>query len=106
MNYTAFVDDNYHYMDKSERYEAGTYLTAEEAVEAAKQIVLRFLRSAYKPGETTKELYDQYVCFGEDPFIIGPSPLADFSAWDFAKSMCQVICEEEPTNLAPSPPTP
>ena len=37
MTYTVFVDDNFHYMDKDERYTHGLFETLEAAVEAAKK---------------------------------------------------------------------
>ncbi len=93
-------------MDEDERTEAGTYATAEEALEAAKEIVLRSLRWEYKPGMTGDELYSNYQDFGDDPFITGPDPRPDFSAWSYAKSMCQTICEEESRKHSPPPSAP
>ncbi|HEX4077749.1 MAG TPA: hypothetical protein VHX61_02590 [Rhizomicrobium sp.] len=40
MTYTVFVDDNYHYMDASERYTLGEFETLKAAVDACKLIVL------------------------------------------------------------------
>jgi hypothetical protein len=37
--YKVIVDDNFHYMDESERYEHGVFATAEEAIAACKRIV-------------------------------------------------------------------
>ena len=33
------VDDNYHYMDESERYQHGEFATLDAAIEAARKIV-------------------------------------------------------------------
>lgn len=44
MEYKVRVWDNFHYGDDDERYEAGTYHTFEQAVAAAKSIVLESLR--------------------------------------------------------------
>ena len=41
--YTVEVDDNYHYMNESERYTLGEYDTWEEALAAAKKVVDDFL---------------------------------------------------------------
>ena len=32
--YSVYVDDNYHYMDESERYKKGDYATLDEAIAA------------------------------------------------------------------------
>jgi len=37
--FKIFVDDNYHYMDKSERYEVGSYDSLEEAVNKCRELV-------------------------------------------------------------------
>jgi hypothetical protein len=50
MKYRVLVDDNYHYMDESERYELGEFDTLEEAVAACKKVVDAFLKDAYRPG--------------------------------------------------------
>ena len=39
MNYQVFIDDNFHYMDESERIIGKTYSTAGKAVAAAQLIV-------------------------------------------------------------------
>lgn len=48
--YTVKVDDNYHHMDESERYTAGTYGTLEEAVNKCKEITVESLRGFYEKG--------------------------------------------------------
>jgi len=93
MPYLLYVDDNYHYMDETERSLAGTFDTAEAALAKAKHIVDDFLNRAYKPGMSAEELYRGYVGFGEDPFIVcEDAPDVKFSAWDYAKKRCEVIC--------------
>jgi len=44
-------------------------------------------------GQTADELYEGYVTFGDDPFII-PTPTNKevFSAWNYAKRRCKEIC--------------
>jgi len=90
--YAVFVDDNYHYMDKSERYKCGDYDTLEAAVQVCQAIVDEFLKTAYKPGMSAEDLYKQYVGFGEDPFISGLG--ASFSAWTYAKQRCESLCAD------------
>ncbi|NIR63564.1 MAG: hypothetical protein GWN55_04270, partial [Phycisphaerae bacterium] len=50
MTFKVFVDDNFHYQDKSERYELGEFETFEAAVNTCKSIVDQYLTSAFKPG--------------------------------------------------------
>ena len=77
MKYIVMVDDNFHYMDESERYKAGEYDTYEEAEEKCREIVRRSV-------EESKYDFDNYTMFGDDPFIIG----GNFSAWEYAKRLC------------------
>jgi len=93
-SFELFVDDNYHYMDKSKRYSAGTFDSYDEAVAKAKGIVDEFLESAHEPGMTSWELYDGYVGFGEDPFIV-PACEPRFSAWSYARARCTEMCRDE-----------
>lgn len=88
--YTVLVDDNFHYMDESERYKYGTYATLEEAVQVCQAIVDVCLQRAYEPGMSPTVLYEGYVAAGEDPFIDGPG--ANFSAWSYAKLRCEALC--------------
>ena len=93
MTYTVRVDDNYHYMDSSERYTYGEFQTYEEALAACRSIVDQFLESSYQPGATADWLYAQYTSFGDDPFILGDEPDGRrFSAWTYAKERCAAIC--------------
>jgi hypothetical protein len=95
MAYRLLVDDNYHYMDESERYAVGEFSTLNAAIEAAKKIVDDYLLSAYKKGMTAQELCASYASFGEDPFIM-KTPIHEdgilFSARDFARLRCDEIC--------------
>jgi hypothetical protein len=87
------VGDNYHYMDESERYRAGEFASAEEAIECSRQIVDEYLASAYEEGMSSNDLWNSYKSFGEDPFILSVDvPEVRFSAWDYAKERCQVLC--------------
>jgi hypothetical protein len=95
--YRVFVDDNFHYMDEDERYELGVFGTIDEAVAACKGIVDRCLEAMLKPEATAAGLYEQYVNFGEDPYIKPDDPAAArvaFSAWDYAKERCQVLARD------------
>ena len=91
MTYKVYVDDNYHYQDKDRRYTHGEFDTLQAAVEAAKKIVDDGLLGDYRPGMSASELYDRYTMFGEDPWVSGPGT-KDFSAWEYAKSRCEILC--------------
>jgi len=93
--YAVFVDDNFHFMDESERYKLGEYDTCEEAVAVCKKIVDDFLNTGYKDGMSFKELYEGYTGFGEDPFIISDDEACFFSAWDYAKKRSAELCGGE-----------
>jgi hypothetical protein len=88
--YAVFVGDNFHYMREEEQYKSGDYTTLEEAVKKCKEIVDDFLDDKHKPGMLSDELYEQYVHFGEDPFIRGPK--SNFSAWEYARRRCDELC--------------
>ena len=103
MKYTVMVDDNFHYMDESERYTAGEFETADEAIAVAKKIVDDFLDTArtecqqkLESGErvTAEELHSQYCGFGEDPFIVSEDKSVTFSAWTYAEQRCEEIIRE------------
>lgn len=89
--YLVMVDDNFHYMDESERHTHAAYDTCEAAVAACRRIVDEFLARSHRSGMTAGELYDQYSSFGEDPFIAGDAG-GKFSAHDYAKQRCAEIC--------------
>lgn len=54
MNYIVYVDDNYHYMDESERYTLGEFTNCTEAIAAYHEIVDEFLESSYEEPATGK----------------------------------------------------
>ena len=94
--YKVYIDDNYHYMDESERSEVGSYNSLEKAIEKCKKITIRSLEGFYEKGITPEKLSAQWSMFGEDPFITGaggggPVP---FSARKFVTAeLCQGIIE-------------
>jgi hypothetical protein len=92
--YKVLVDDNFHYMAENERCEHGVFSTAEEAVASCKRIVDDDLENQFKQGMTADELYEAYVMFGEDPFVVALNPAderIDFSAWQYAKERRQAV---------------
>ena len=94
MKYQIAVDDNFHYMDESERDYGDIYKTAEEAIAAAQELVDKSLRHLYQDGQTPEELYSDYQDWGDDPFIITEDKSCKFSAWTYAKGRCQSFCAE------------
>jgi len=108
-HFEVFVDDNSHYMDEDYRYKAGEFLNYDEALTEAKHIVDEELACRLKPGMTEEELYDRYITFGEDPFIIPANKKDSFSAWDYAKTQSDKVCSclpsldknGKPNNQAP-----
>jgi hypothetical protein len=92
--YRVLVDDNFDYMDEDARWELGAFATAEAAIAACRALVDANLAHHFKPGMAAAELYELYVSFGEDPFIVAApgAPAVAFSAWDYAKMRAEEIC--------------
>jgi len=89
--FTVWVDDNFHYMDESERYKQGEYDILEEARAACKKVVETSVE--YKPGATADDLYGEYIMFGEEPFIVGDVEFDAFNARKYAKEYFQKLCQ-------------
>jgi hypothetical protein len=92
--YVVMVDDNFHYMDAATRLRHGVFLTAGDAVRACQVLVDLWLAHNHKPGMTALELYELYVMFGEDPYVVAPSGAAevDFSARAYARERAGTMC--------------
>ena len=92
--YKIFIDDNYHYMDESERCAAGSYSSLEEAVEKCKEITIKSLEHFYENGITPENLSAQWAMFGEDPFIVGGDGPVPFSARKYITAeLCKAVIE-------------
>lgn len=92
------VDDNFHFMDESERYIHGEYDTLEEAVAVCQGIVEESLDNLISQSDhslTNKELIDRYHMFGEDPWISGEPEGVHFSAWDYATERAKVLTSKK-----------
>jgi hypothetical protein len=96
--YTVMVDDNFHYMDKDERWQHGIFASAGEAIAACRHLVEQSLAEFYKPGMTAGELCAQYTSFGDDPFVIAPEGCEKvrFSARDYASERAEAMCTQVP----------
>jgi hypothetical protein len=97
-SYKVMVDDNFHYMDESERWELGVFASAEAALEACRRLVDRSLVDGYKAGATAAELFDHYKSFGDDPFIVAldDAPKPSFSAWTYAQARALELAVPDP----------
>jgi hypothetical protein len=97
MRFTVIVSDNFHDMDAGESYKLGPFETLESAVDASKGVVDDYLTHAYRPAMTATALYESYVTYGENPYIVSSGVEGvPFSAWDYAKERCEVLCATEP----------
>jgi len=68
MTYKVFVDDNFHYMDESERYGSGEYESYDVAVTACKAIVDESIAELYSEGMSADDLNAAYVMFWRRSF--------------------------------------
>lgn len=102
MPYIVMVDDNFHHMDESARYRYGEFADGGMAIEQCRQIVDHYLASACLPGMSADELWSSYKTYGEDPFIVSvDAPELNFSAWDYARERCEVLCRgQDPTSAS------
>jgi hypothetical protein len=90
--YRVMVNENSHYMDEAERYEHAPFHSCEEAITACKNIVDDYLLANHSPGMSAEELYRSYTTFGEDPFVLTADEQCQFSAWNYARQRCEVLC--------------
>ncbi|WP_354125271.1 MULTISPECIES: hypothetical protein [unclassified Bradyrhizobium] len=70
MIYQVLIDDSFHYQDESERVTYGVFETAEEALAACENIVNEWLVGAFESGMSSEALYERYIHFGDDPFVV------------------------------------
>lgn len=95
--YIVKVDDNFHYMDESERYDGGSYSSLEEAIKRCEEITTESLKGFYKKGTSADELKAKWLMFGEDPFVIGADKVP-FSAREYlSEDLCSKIIKETET---------
>jgi hypothetical protein len=86
--YKVMTDDNFHYQEEDQRSRSGAFATAEEALDACRRLVDESLLHEYEQGGVTAEaLYDRYIDFGDDPFVVAldGAPGVKFSAWTYAR---------------------
>lgn len=101
MKYRILIDDNFRFMDESERVAYGTFETAEDAVSACRRVIDEWLADAFKPGMTSEGLWQSYIAFGDDPFITPvdqkDAPAANFDAWAYARERCAALAGGAPS---------
>jgi hypothetical protein len=93
--FSVFVDDNYHFMDESERYKLGEFKSFGEAEIACKRLVDQSLEEQYEPGITPEALLAGYKSYGDNPWITG----GGFSAREYAEKRCREFCKEKSINF-------
>jgi hypothetical protein len=98
--FTVYIDDNYHYQDEDERYIGGEFGTWKAAVTFARKVVDRTVVPTIEGGGglSPEEAYDNYIMFGDDPWITGRGPIPEgetFSAWPYAKQRCYELYEQK-----------
>ena len=92
--YEVHIDDNFHYMDESERYSVGSYRSLDKAIEKCRKMTIRSLKDLYEKGITPEKLHAQWLMFGEDPFIVGGEGAVPFSARTFVTTeLCREIID-------------
>jgi hypothetical protein len=82
--YRVMTDDNFHYQEADQRAHSGTFAAAEEALDACRRLVDESLLHEYEQGGVTADaLYDRYMDFGDDPFVVAldGAPEVKFSAY-------------------------
>jgi hypothetical protein len=96
--YKVMVDDNFHYMEEDERWEFGTFATAPDALAVCRNLVDGSLTDCHKRGMTASDLYDRYLSFGDEPFVVAAAgaPPVDFSARAYAQDRAAALCGAGP----------
>lgn len=90
LKYHVFIDENFHFMDESERYSSGDFDSYSEAVDKCKEIIDEFLESAITANDTSESLYMCWLMYGENPFIAGG--VEDmFSASQYTEQRCKEL---------------
>lgn len=78
VKYVVMVDDNFHFMDESERYKAGEFDTYEQAEALCREII----RKSFQELGGSFEAWKNY---GDSPFIVG----GKFIASSYAEKLSQ-----------------
>ena len=94
--YSVKVDDNYHSMDESERYDDASDRMLGQAIERCKAITMASLKACYEKGIDANKLHAQWLMFGDDPSIVGAEKGSPpFSAREFVtEELCRGVIAE------------
>jgi hypothetical protein len=99
--FTVWVDDNYHFMDKSYRYQiVDDYDTKDEAIAKCREIVESSIGTNHKKGKSAEELFSGWSMYGESPFIVSSFSISPeyketiFSASEYAKEFCEKLSKK------------
>lgn len=90
--YRVLIDDNFHFMDESERAPGPTFATYAEAVAWCQAFLERHLQEMLRPGMCAADLIAGYKSFGEDPWITPEPEGTHFSAWNFVEEVAERVC--------------
>ena len=91
-SWTVFVDDNFHFLDETERCTLGTFDKYDQALSACQKKVDDFLNDS--SATNAEDLLASFSSFGESPRLSGPTPEGEtlrFSAWNYARERCAEI---------------
>jgi hypothetical protein len=91
----VFVNDNFHYMDSEKTWRKGEYSDYQTALSVCRQIVDSCLEEYLPECNSADQLYDRYVSFGDDPYIVPDDGEPRFSAWSYARERCDLLFKEE-----------
>ena len=95
MQYRVYIDANSHHMDTSTRTVHGIYDTAQQAVDAAREVISARLIESHRPGMHTEELLEIFVRRGEVPFILPEDEHSRFDRIEFAHERAKKLCWRE-----------
>jgi hypothetical protein len=96
MPYLLVVGGRYDPLSSERRYDAGDFLTRDEALAAAQKIIKRSLLECWRTGMNTQALFERYKALGEFPYILSRSegePVV-FDPPAYALVQALRICEE------------
>lgn len=99
------IHELFHFADESEMYTWGEYDTLTEAVAECKRIIDDQLPKAYKEGLTPEKLYEGFMMFGDEPYILAPTDYTwgpddeDINAISYFKARACEICGQPPGAL-------
>ena len=91
--YIVYVNDNFHYMDESERYKHGEFDDCQSAIAACKRIVDEFIEGVDN-NVSADDMFEQYTTFGEDPWVLSRDAGCKFSAWTYARERCRELAKK------------